>query len=526
MTTKYTDHFNIKTTPQSEPIPGKAMVENSAGGFVFQTNLWDQLDRFLILGSEGGTYYIGERKLTQDNAKNVVDCIAADGLRTVRTIVDVSQRGRAPKNDPAIFALALCTALGDEATKKAAYLAITKVCRTFTYLATFCQYVQDLRGWSRGLRNGVANFYTEKSVDDVAMQMIKYRNRNGWTHQDVVRLAHPKAGNETLNGLLRYAVGKGESAHPLIQAFEEVQKLKDDPKAASKLILEFDLPREALPTELLSNKQIWESLVQNMPMTAMIRNLGKMSNVGLLDSNLSDHTKLVVEKLTNVEMLRKARVHPLALLVAMKLYQQGHGDKGGLTWDPVSKITDALNDAFYLAFETIEPTDLNWMLSVDVSGSMAWGNIAGLPITPREASAAMALVTAATEKNYETMGFSHELVKIDISPKMRLDQVIKKIESVPMGGTDCALPMIYATKNNLKVDTFAVYTDNETWFGKIHPKQALDQYRQKTGNAAKLVVVGMQANPFTIADPSDKGMLDVVGFDTAAPALMSQFAKG
>lgn len=78
-----------------------------------------------------------------------------------------------------------------------------------------------------------------------------------------------------------------------------------------------------------------------------------------------------------------------------------------------------------------------------------------------------------------------------------------------------------------KIDVFVVYTDSETWFGKIHPTEALKQYREKMNIPnAKLIVVGMQSNGFTIADPNDKGMLDVVGFDSAAPQVMSLFAEG
>ena len=43
---------------------------------------------------------------------------------------------------------------------------------------------------------------------------------------------------------------------------------------------------------------------------------------------------------------------------------------------------------------------------------------------------------------------------------------------------------------------------------------------------AKLVVVGMTATQFSIADPADPGMLDVVGFDAAAPEIISQFVRG
>ena len=34
----------------------------------------------------------------------------------------------------------------------------------------------------------------------------------------------------------------------------------------------------------------------------------------------------------------------------------------------------------------------------------------------------------------------------------------------------------------------------------------------------------MVSNGFSIADPDDGGMLDVVGFDSAAPALIADFA--
>jgi 60 kDa SS-A/Ro ribonucleoprotein len=85
--------------------------------------------------------------------------------------------------------------------------------------------------------------------------------------------------------------------------------------------------------------------------------------------------------------------------------------------------------------------------------------------------------------------------------------------------------MLWAMANKVKADVFVIYTDSETWFGKIHPVQALQQYRQKMGIAAKLVVVGMVSNGFTIADPQDAGMLDVVGFGTDVPRVMADFMR-
>ena len=76
------------------------------------------------------------------------------------------------------------------------------------------------------------------------------------------------------------------------------------------------------------------------------------------------------------------------------------------------------------------------------------------------------------------------------------------------------------------VDTFVIYTDSETWAGDVHPAEALREYRRRSGIDARLVVVGMVSNGFTIADPNDRGMLDVVGFDAATPALIAGFASG
>ena len=97
---KFTKFFSTKTTPQREPIPGSDQVLNSAGGHAWQIDDWGRLDRFLVLGSEGGTFYVGERALTIENAEAVARCLAADGVRTVDRIAAISDGGRAPKNDP------------------------------------------------------------------------------------------------------------------------------------------------------------------------------------------------------------------------------------------------------------------------------------------------------------------------------------------------------------------------------------------------------------------------------------------
>ena len=117
-------HVSSRVTPQSRPIPGKNQEQNNAGGYAFVLDSWGRLERFLILGSEGGTYYVGEQKLTADNAGVVMTCSTIDAERTVEAIARISETGRAPKNDAAIFALALVASQGDDNARRLALAAL------------------------------------------------------------------------------------------------------------------------------------------------------------------------------------------------------------------------------------------------------------------------------------------------------------------------------------------------------------------------------------------------------------------
>lgn len=545
-TMDYTKHFATRLrrliTPQSEAIPGTDQLENSAGGYAFEVDRWDRLDRFLVLGSEGGTYYIGERELTVRNARTVAALIEEDGIRVVERAVEMSTSGRAPKNDPALFVLAMAAGIGDERTRAAALVAMPRAARTATHLFHWLQFVQGFRGWGRAVRRAVAGWYTNKDAEQVAYQVLKYPSRDGWAHRDALRLSHARPPSTTHDLIFRFAVKGWEAVDgadgidPEVMArFEAVRSLSDaSPRDAAKVISEHGLVREMVPTELLRHAVVWEALLERMPLTALIRNLGVMTKVGLLVP-MADAVASVNRRITDHDALRAARVHPIAVLAALKTYAAGRGARGAGQWEPVAQIVDALDSAFYRAFSNAPSTGRRTMLALDVSGSMTVG-VAGMPyLSCREASAAMALVTAATEPRhmftafttgpYRARGLNTGLRTLAISPRQRLDDVVRVTRKMPFGGTDCALPMVEALKKRWKVDVFVVYTDSETWAGEIHPVQALRDYRERTGIAAKLVVVAMASNGFSIADPDDGGMLDVVGFDSATPGLIADFAK-
>ena len=550
--------LNATETSQSLPIPGRDMVANNAGGFVFKLDEWKQLDRFLILGSEGGTFYVSEKKLTAENANKVLLLLQKDGLKVVAKTVEMLTSGRAPKPDTAIFVLALAAAKGDDATRKAALAAVPSALKTGTQLLKFVDTVNGLRGWGRGLKKAIQLWFKERKAETLALQLVKYKQREGWSMKDVLRLAKPVPADDVQGKLFGWTAKKdnaawakapvapGDKALDFVWAAEQASGLRlvaenaDTAEAKAilaeanqasvkklvDLIVTYRLPREALPTEALNRAEVWEALLQEMPMTAMIRNLGTMSKIGLLKP-LSDAEKLVAGRLTDAARLRGAKVHPIQVLSALRTYSSGRGVRSAATWTVSSKIVESLDEAFELSFGAVEPAGTRHLLGLDVSGSMTCGEIAGVPgLSPSAATAALAVVAARTEPWTAIMGFADSFRDLGITARDRVDVATRKVSGLTFGSTDASLPMTWALENKIQVDTFVVLTDNETWAGNIQPVQALEKYRQATGIGAKLIVVGMTSTGFTIADPNDAGMLDVVGFDGATPAFMAKFAKG
>jgi 60 kDa SS-A/Ro ribonucleoprotein len=305
---------------------------------------------------------------------------------------------------------------------------------------------------------------------------------------------------------------------------------KDAAKAIQIMEQNKKIQREHLPTELLNTPQIWNSLLNGMGITALVRNLGKLSQVGVATTRSQD----IIKMLNDPKAVKDSKIHPLQVLVGMKTYSQGKGDLGSMTWMPNSYITTALSTTFRQAFGNITPTGKRYMLGLDVSGSMSMCMCAGAKnITPREGSIAMAMMTLHAEgaENVHIYGFSNIFYNFNgrILPNMTIQQAISATD-VPFGATDCALPMIEARRMYLQsgivFDVFCIYTDSETYAPNIHPQVALENYRKETGVDAKLIVIGMTANILTIADPKDKNTLNLAGFDTATPELISMFVRG
>jgi 60 kDa SS-A/Ro ribonucleoprotein len=543
------------------------MVENAAGGYAFRAGDWERLDRFLILGTEGGTYYASERQLTRENAAVVRRCMTKDLPRTVARTVEVSTDGLAPKNSPAILALALAFCemrrpgeyadhpRGDHsAHTELLRLALRRVCRTGTHLMEFLDAATALRGGGRGLNAAVRAWMNGRDTDKLAFQMTKYRSREGWTWRDILRRFRPKPGDDgARQTLYRWAAGgdvmpklegegglQGAGAAALMPdalrrylavqaAFMPDAKI---PGGVPGVLRAERAPWEWVPSERSTDKDVLDALFDNMPLGATVRQLSKLTAHGVLPARADE----CIARLLDPEQIKGARMHPVNLFTAQKAYEQGKGRH--LTWTPHSPIVDALDDAFRVALQVGEPIEANVLIAVDTSGSMSGGGGWGgspTPAPPIELGAAMALGLFASCKHADVIGFdcasrgygayqtSEGWTDVPLSKRMRCVDAARAFGTAG-GSTDCSLPFKVAKAKGRAYDAVVVFTDGESWAGAQHPMQAFDALRRSTSPHCRLVWCAMTASGTTLGDPQDpSNQLGICGFSADVPKLISDF---
>ena len=576
----YLNQRNWQQPTQQEPLNSE-QIQNAAGGYGYELSCWDRFNRWLAIGSEGGTCYASESKLTRENITCLDECIAEDAVKVVETLKE--WRYRVAKRDQIIYATAVVVAKvcsGNDAcakTKRKLEIYFTDIIRTGTDLFMFCEFVLSMRKWGRFLQRLVGYWYEHHAVrgDSLAYQLLKYQKRGEWTHRKVLRGCHfgvhwrPVAEgfkdeeNPANLAAIRWAVGarmeRREVFHrensstrhyhdvpglpPMIYGYEQIKKATTVEKVRH-YISTYNLTHEMVPTQWLKEPDVWKMLLMKMPMTAMVRNLGRMTSIEAL-KEFSLQADLVSKRLEDKEYVEKSKIHPLQVLVALKTYESGGGIRGSLKWQPVQQIVNSLHSAFYASFKNLKPSGKNTMLAIDVSGSMGQDIAGYVGLTPAMISAAIALAIANSEPKHLIVGFANGLRHLGIYKNDSLPAAMRKVQDVNFGTTDCALPMRHAHHKNLAVESFVVLTDNETWAGDIHPSEALKEYREhhqkqiphfaqgsesyklaENASKATCAVAGMTATNFSIADPNDKGMLDVVGFDANILNTIASHARG
>lgn len=520
-------------TPQTQPIPGREaeMIQGRSGGFMFDAGKWQMLRRCLLIGTAKSTYYAGKQELTNDFVSVVRSSVAENPDRVAQEILYASD-GRAINNSAPIFALVLLS-IGDSPEAKKAFQEIfPQVIRTGSHFYEWLNYTKSLRGFGKIVREAGKSWLSREDVKGLAYQLLKYQQRLDFSHRDALRLFHVKPPTEDHQQLFEWVV-KGWSELPAEipnDALAQIwwyEWLKRNPTQTHTAIAQGRLTHEMAAPVGKMDKQAWQLLFNEMPIGALLRNLGSLTELGVLRADESHNLNRVANVLNDKERLRKGRIHPIDVLKALKTYQSGGKlGRSQKTWTPVSRIVDILEKAVELSFDVVEPTGKVFMHAVDVSGSMSGAVVQSVGLSCCEIATTMALVTAKAEKNYMIRGFATDLRELGITAKDSFSSAVRKASNQNFGGTDASVAYDWMIKNKFKADVVCFWTDSESWAGYKHPSQALAKYREKVNPNIKAVYITLAPYQITLVDPKDPLSWDLGGFDPGTPRIIQMLATG
>ena len=514
---------------------------------MFPIDEWSRLLRFLIIGTEGGTYYVDEERIQTENLLNTAECLHEDGPRVVEITAQVAESRRAYKTTHALWVLALAMRSKNLETRRAAATNFLRVVRTGADLLNFAaiylhggtgkearRHGEKLGGTGRLWRAAIRKFFFQ-DPERVAYQIAKYRERSGVSMADLLRLSHPKFGkdDQDRHAIARWILGKMGDLPP--EAWEQASRVQrqllayEAAKQASegeliRLIEEHGLTWEMIPSEKRTPR-VWRALLPRMPAWAFVRNLGYLTSIGVLDD--PEAREIALRK---IQDLPRSPVHPLRIMLAALSYESGKGRRR--EWSPIREIVRGLNWAYRERLGRSQPIGKPFLLALDISGSM-WGGETQAGVLPIHAAAAFGLYVLWREPEAEVIGVDtsiHPLRGAGLLGRSMEDMTIHKfvdlLEKVGRGGTDLSLPFKHALDRVARGDppphAIVTFTDSETWAGHEHPFQVLRQLRSRTNVPVRAVNVAATATGYSLLEPDDPLAFQVVGFDAAVVDMVSE----
>lgn len=516
----YLEHIKQANAKAGDPIT------NDAGGTAWKPALQTLVRRYLLTGTTQGSYYVNADTLTDRMVDCLMEAATKDPQMLANEILYCSKHGI--NNHAPILGL-VHLSMGDVPAKTLFKSIFNEVIRTGSHFHEWLAYTKALRGMGYIVDQMGEQWLLGKPVQAITYQMLKYPSRYEFSFKDALRLLKPKTKDPYRSGLFAYVVGKQDRMPPELKGTPLdmvwwLEYLKANPSKGVQAVKEGGLTHEMVAPIAHMNRDVWQALFESMPVEATLRNLGSLTELGVLTYNSRDNLELLRKRLLSDGAL--AKLHPVNILKAFKVYQSnGRLGRSKKTWNAVPYIVDLLEEVFEKSFETVEPTNKFFFHAVDISGSMSSATSEFGP-TAAELAGAMALVTVKTEPHYFVGGFAQEFKPLSLNRKQSFREATEYMRRINMGATNAASAFQYATKHNIVADVFCMWTDNEDWcrpFG-VTPSQALAEYREKVNPNAKAVYVSITPNRVTLVDPKDTKSYDIPGFTSEVPALIQQIA--
>ena len=181
-------------------------VSNHAGGFVWKLTDLEHARRYLIMGAkDNGNYYQTTEQVSTECHTSILRVIRSknpdDFQKLCNMLEDISVRGLAARQEPTLLSLAAAIVFAPTAEKKTSALALVPKCvRIPTHAFMLAGYVTDLsqckpgkekgKGWGSGFRKALGQYYISRRGLELATAVTKYKNREGWRQEDLLRMLH------------------------------------------------------------------------------------------------------------------------------------------------------------------------------------------------------------------------------------------------------------------------------------------------------------------------------------------------
>lgn len=506
----------VSTMFQTQPPSASAPTTNTQGYPAFTRPIEERFLQALLTNTLGQTFYASVRELLAEAEAVHAEMIAKDPAFAARAISFARNRGFM-RTQP-IFALSMLAKSEGTHFER----AFMEIIRTPTDLADFTTIMKSKRNGEGGRRvKRVAGKWLVENLSEY--WAIKYGadKDGGYSLRDLLQVYHPQAGRRL--PLFDYIMGRfkfetrqeGEKVHLDVHGegmfdLEKVaahEALKHAQTDAQKIaaITRGRLPHEVV-TPHASSPAVWEALVPQMPIFALVKNLATIERHGIMDK-VRDH---VVGLLSNAEAVKKSKILPFRFVEAEKHVSD-------------ARVKDALRDAVELSFENVPDVPGRTAVMLDISGSMG-DSATGSGGPSRLDVGALFAVTLMKKAGGNGKMFLFDTRLMNFAVSMR-DSVLTQARNIrPAGGTDTSLPVEYIRANKEKYDNIILITDEQQNAGTPFI-DVLSRYRREVNAKVKTFILDVAPYQGSLA-PSDPLTWYLYGFSDQALSFISMAAKG
>lgn len=334
---------------------------------------------------------------------------------------------------------------------------------------------------------------------------------------DIIKMVHPNPATAPREALYGYLLNREHEAAALpgaVVAFEDYK--------AGRTASVPDVPFQML-TSLDLNTEAWKSIARNGSWQMTRMNLNTYARHGVLED--PEMVTLIADKLSNRELIARARVFPYQLLTAYTMANESMP----------REILDALEFALETSIANVPEIPGKTYVFVDISGSMhspATGYRKGSTSAVRCLDVAALMAAAVLRKNpkAEVIPFHFHVEPVRLNPRDSVMTNAEKLARLPSGGTNCSAPMVELNRRKASADTVIYVSDNESWIDTgpgswRNGTATMQEWAQVKARNPKARMVCIDIQPYgTTQAPDREDILTIGGFSDAVFKVISRFA--